>query len=163
MILVADRRDAPLDSLDNNPEKASRRPLTGRREVREELRSSAVIVRCTAKTMKLLGARPREAVELRPLGRWVAARVGQELKSEHLPADALGFFEPENAVIARTASRRMLGIMNDMAMHIEYAVHDVGGLVNLDVPGVNRELRRGCTRMAGTTRGHSTSRSNGSG
>jgi hypothetical protein len=84
-----------------------------------------------------------QVAHLRLLGHWVAARVCHELASEQLSPDALGLLAPDDAVIAKTTSRRVLGIMNDMGMHIEYAANDVGGLANLDVPGVNRALRRG--------------------
>src|SRR5215207_3340700 len=68
------------------------------------------------------------AAELRPLGTYIAEVAEAELRSERLPADALGALDPDTFQLARTASRSVLGCMNDMALHIEYAVASAGGL-----------------------------------
>jgi hypothetical protein len=141
-----------------------------------------VIVRCTAKVLKLLRERPAPYVapgnddwylnllwvdgrkclllvhattlfpvfaadvrtpQLRPVGQWVATRAHQELEAEHLPADILGHLDPAACVITTTASRRVLGVMNDMAVHIEYATIDAGSVALLDADELNHSLRRG--------------------
>ena len=58
--------------------------------------------------------------------------------------------DASDALVTATASRRVLGIMNDMALHIEYAIHDAGGVGSIDVSGLNRELRRGLHTRAGS-------------
>lgn len=83
------------------------------------------------------------AAELRPLRHWIRQRVQLELDAEGLPADALGDLDTEEVVVTKTASRRMLGIMNDMAMHAEFAIYHAGGIAGLDVADLNRTLRRG--------------------
>jgi hypothetical protein len=129
------------------------------------LGSSLVIIRCTAKVLKLLGERPVADVEpgdddwylnllwlggrkclllvhattlfpvftadvrtaqLRPLGQWVTARVVPELLSEQLSPNALGTLNAADAVITKAASRRVLGVMNDMTLQIEFAASDAG-------------------------------------
>jgi hypothetical protein len=83
------------------------------------------------------------ASQLRPVGQWVATRVHEELDAEQLPADSFGHLDPAACVITKTASRHVLGIMNDMGMHIEFATFDAGSLALLDADDLNRSLRRG--------------------
>jgi hypothetical protein len=80
--------------------------------------------------------------ELRPFGPYVSTIVGRELRSEGLPHDALGSLDPAGVQVAKTASRSVLGFMNDMATHIDYAVAAAGGLGRCDIDGINRQLRR---------------------
>nr|MBA3365230.1 hypothetical protein [Actinomycetota bacterium] len=61
---------------------------------------------------------------------------------EGLPSDALGRLEPNEVRLAKTASRHVLGVMNQMALEIGWHVDQVGGLWNIDVDGLNRHLRR---------------------
>lgn len=82
------------------------------------------------------------AAELRPLGPYISAIVERELRSEGLPPDALGSLDPDAVQVAKTASRSVLGFMNDMATHIDYAVATAGGLSRCEVERVNRQLRR---------------------
>lgn len=44
--------------------------------------------------------------------------------------------------MARTASRRVLTLMNDSARACRYAVEDSGGLEHTDLDDFNRRLRR---------------------
>lgn len=82
------------------------------------------------------------AADLRPLGAYLVATVEEALRSERLPADALGPLDPTNVRVSTTASRSVLGFMNDMAAHVGYAVDAAGGLSRLDVAAINRQLRR---------------------
>lgn len=82
------------------------------------------------------------AADLRPLGPYLVTTVEEALRSERLPADALGPLDPTNVQVSTTASRSVLGFMNDMAAHIGYAVDAAGGLSRLDVAAINRQLRR---------------------
>lgn len=45
-------------------------------------------------------------------------------------------------MLAKTASRSVLGFMNDMATHVRYIVASAGGLNHFDVETVNHHLRR---------------------
>jgi hypothetical protein len=82
------------------------------------------------------------AAELRPLGPYLAAAMRAELQAEDLPADALGPLDSTDVQVARTASRSVLGFMNDMAVHVEYAVGSAGGLSACDPAAIGRQLRR---------------------
>jgi hypothetical protein len=82
------------------------------------------------------------AAELRPLGVYVSTIVGRELRSEGLPPGALGSLDPDAVQIAKTASRSVLGFMNDMATRVAHAVAAAGGLGRCDTESVNRQLRR---------------------
>jgi hypothetical protein len=82
------------------------------------------------------------AAELRPLGRYVVDVVEAALRAEGLSAGSLGTLDPDALQIARTASRSVLGFMNDMAVHIDYAVASAGGLERSDPGAVSRHLRR---------------------
>jgi len=80
--------------------------------------------------------------ELRPIGRYVVRRVEAELRSEDLPSDVLGALDPDAVSLAKTASRSVLGFMNDIAMHCRYQVADAGGLDRCEISALNHRLRR---------------------
>ncbi len=79
--------------------------------------------------------------DVTPLESWVANVVRRELSAEGLPLVALGELAAP-AVIAKTASRQMLGFMNEMARFAEYAIEDARGLARCDIAELNREQRR---------------------
>lgn len=79
--------------------------------------------------------------DLTPLDTWLANVVRRELDAESLPGLVLGTFSPP-VVLAKTASRQMLGFMNEMARFAEYAIADAGGLGRCDIEELNREQRR---------------------
>jgi hypothetical protein len=80
--------------------------------------------------------------DLQPFGQWAVAATASALADEGFDSDLFGALDPDSVVTSKTASRRVLGFMNDMALHIEYAMYDDGGLPRLDVAGVNHGLRR---------------------
>lgn len=80
--------------------------------------------------------------QLRPLGQYVVGVVEASLRSEGLPAHALGVLEPAALEVAKTTSRSVLGFMNNMAVHIDYAVASAGGLDRCDACAISRQLRR---------------------
>ncbi len=82
------------------------------------------------------------AANLRPLGSFVVGKIEAELASEGLPSDCLGRLDPEVVQVAKTASRSVLGFMNEMAFYLDYTVHEAGGLSSSDVDELNRDLRR---------------------
>ncbi len=89
--------------------------------------------------------------ELRPFGPFVVRVIEAAVRSEGLPIGALGTFDPDDVPVAKTASRSVLGCMNDLALHCEYAIVDEGSLDRLDVDHLNRQLRRTILGPLGTT------------
>jgi len=82
------------------------------------------------------------AADLRPLGSFVVGKIEAELAAEGLPADRLGRLDRDAVQVAKTASRSVLGFMNEMAFYVECAVAEAGGLGRSDVGELNRDLRR---------------------
>jgi hypothetical protein len=82
------------------------------------------------------------ATDLRPFERRIADLVVAALLDDGLPSDALGRLAPDEVRIAKTASKHVLGVMNQMAFEIEWAVDQAGGLWNVDIGGLNRHLHR---------------------
>lgn len=79
--------------------------------------------------------------DLTPLDTWLVHVVQRELNAEDLPDAVLGELAPPS-VLAKTASRQMLGFMNEMARFAEYAMADAGGLAGCDIAKLNRQQRR---------------------
>jgi hypothetical protein len=82
------------------------------------------------------------APQLRPPGPYIVGVVEAALDSEGLPTHLFGTLDPAALKVAKTASRSVLGFMNDMAVHIDYAVASAGGLGRCDADAVSRHLRR---------------------
>lgn len=80
--------------------------------------------------------------DLQPPGPLIAERVAAALADEKLPLDLLGAIEPDAVRTARTASRRILGFMNDSALTCRDFVERAGGLERTDLDALNRCLRR---------------------
>lgn len=80
--------------------------------------------------------------DLVPLGALVAERAAAALADERLPDDVLGTLDHDAARIARTASRQILGFMNESVQACRFAVERAGGLERTDVDDLNRFLRR---------------------
>jgi hypothetical protein len=80
--------------------------------------------------------------QVTPFGPYVASLVREQLDSEGLPLDILGRLDPEDVRLARTASRSVLGVMNDVARHLRYRVEAAGGIDRTDSFFLNRYLRR---------------------
>lgn len=79
--------------------------------------------------------------DLTPLDLWLGDVVRRELNAEGLPGHVLGDLSPP-VVLVKTASRQMLGFMNEMARFAEYAIADAGGLGRCHIEELNREQRR---------------------
>lgn len=77
------------------------------------------------------------------LGLYVATLVVDALASEGLAGTVLGPTDPSSVRVAKTASRSVLGHMNEMAFEVKHLVASGGGLALTDVADVNRRLRRG--------------------
>ena len=80
--------------------------------------------------------------QLANFGPFVAGTVATALADEGLAADCLGPLDPTPVQVARTASRSVLGFMNDMAATSEYMAKRAGGVTHLDVDDLNAFLRR---------------------
>ena len=80
--------------------------------------------------------------DLRPLSDYLIDAITTELAAEGLPADALSHLDRNDVRIAKTASRRTLGYMNEMTSELEWHIARDGGLHRADVNELNYELRR---------------------
>ena len=79
---------------------------------------------------------------LLPIGPVVVGLIQRELRAEDLPLDCLGQLDPKSVRLAKTASRRVQGYLNEIARYCEYAIAASGGLQRSDIATLNRELRR---------------------
>ncbi len=82
------------------------------------------------------------AGNLRPLGPHLVRAIEEELRSEGLPLDVLGRLDADDVHVARTASRSVLGFMNEMAFHLRYQIEVDGGLDVCDIRALNHRQRR---------------------
>lgn len=80
--------------------------------------------------------------DLRPFEGRIVDLVAGALFDEGLPSDVLGRLERSKVQIAKTASRHVRGVMNQMAFEVEWDIDHAGGLWNVDVDDLNRHLRR---------------------
>lgn len=80
--------------------------------------------------------------QLRDLPGWLAAQVSHALEDEGLPTTQLGSLDTQHALLVRTASKRILGHLNQLAMEVEWAVQEHGGWDEVDLLELNRALRR---------------------
>jgi hypothetical protein len=92
------------------------------------------------------------AAQLRATHQLVTQLIERELGSEGLPLSTFGHLEDESLSIAKTADRRVLGCMNDMALHCEYSVEDAGSLAMLDLRSLNHHLHRNINSSRGYKR-----------
>ena len=81
--------------------------------------------------------------QLDDLGLYVARLVVDALASEGLAGTALGPTDPSTVRVAKTASRSVLGHMNEMTFEAEHLIARDRGLRDADLEAVNRRLRRG--------------------
>ena len=146
-----------------------------------------MILRCTARLMKLLAGRGGLPVEAPPgvddwyghlfvverrkclvlvhadtlfsvidtdvrvaqlddLGIYLATRIIDALASEGLPGGTLGPTDPSKLQVAKTASRSVLGHINEIILDAQYAIEDAGGLQHANLHVINHEIR---TRLRG--------------
>ena len=89
------------------------------------------------------------AAQLDHLGFYVATLVVDALASEGLTRTTLGPMDPSGMRVAKTASRSVLGHMNEMTFEAQQFIAQDGGLRHADPDGVNRRLRRGLHRRGG--------------
>lgn len=80
--------------------------------------------------------------DLRPINRYIVALLESALREERLPIDALGRLDPGEVQLAKTASRHVRGVMNEMALECGWQIDQAGGLANVNVAELNHDLRR---------------------
>ena len=80
--------------------------------------------------------------DLQPLGPFLVDAIVVALDAERLPRDALGELDGTTVRLAKTASRRVLGYMNEIAVHIAYALDRTGHVLDVDVITLNKQLQR---------------------
>jgi hypothetical protein len=85
-----------------------------------------------------------------PIGPYVVSLAEENLSSEGLAPDALGRLDREDVLLAKTASRSILGVMNDTAVHARYRIAAMRGIDRTDTVFLNRYLRRALHNRAGT-------------
>lgn len=82
------------------------------------------------------------AAQFDRLGMYVAGLVVDALASEGLSVSALGPTDPGGIRVARTASRSVLGHMNEIALETQHLVAKAGGPQHADLDAIGRWLRR---------------------
>ena len=87
--------------------------------------------------------------DLRPIGPYVVSLVEEHLRSEGLAIGTLGRLDGDDVHLAKTASRSILGVMNDAAVHARYRIEAMGGIDRSDPLFLNRYLRRAPHYRAG--------------
>jgi hypothetical protein len=80
--------------------------------------------------------------DLRPVESRIVDLLAAALLEEGLPIDALGRLDPSEVRFAETASRHVLGVMNQMSFEIGWHVKQAGGLGNIEIDELNSHLRR---------------------
>jgi len=92
------------------------------------------------------------AAGLRPIGPPVVSAIQTALQAEGLPGDSLGEFDAQKVIVAKTADRRILGTMNDLALTAEHVIAAAGGLARCDIDGLNHALHRTINSITGHVR-----------
>jgi hypothetical protein len=87
--------------------------------------------------------------DITPIGPYVVALVEEHLRSEGLAVDALGPLDQRDVRLAKTASRSILGVINDAARLARYRIEAMGGIDGTDTHFLNRFLRRTLHNRAG--------------
>jgi hypothetical protein len=89
------------------------------------------------------------AAGLRPIGPPAVAAIQAALHAEGLPADTLGQLDPQQVVVAKTAERRILGTINDLAFTTERVIATTGGLAHCDIDALHHGLHRTINSITG--------------
>ena len=80
--------------------------------------------------------------DLRPLGSYLVDAIQTELRAEGLPEDTFSGLDPDGIQLAKTASRRTLGFMTEMAFELDWIITDKRGLRRSHINELNHALRR---------------------
>lgn len=103
-----------------------------------------------ASTLFAIFAPDVQADDLWPLGPFLTTKVAEQLAAEGLPADALGDLDGALAAVGKTASRQILGCMNDQAFAIRQIVEQDRGLARADLGGSTVICKTTSSRPAST-------------
>jgi hypothetical protein len=87
--------------------------------------------------------------QLDDLGLYVTTLIVDALSSERLSGTVLGPTDPSSVQVAKTASRSVLGHMNEITFEAQHLIAHSGGLQHADLDSVNRQLRRGLHARGG--------------
>ena len=82
------------------------------------------------------------AAAWRPPGPAAVAAIESALVREQIITGTFGVLDPAAVVLAATASRRVLGFMNETAHACRHGVELAGGLEHVDIAELNRRLCR---------------------
>jgi hypothetical protein len=88
--------------------------------------------------------------QLDDVGLYAATLVIDALASEGLAGATLGPTDPSRVRVARTASRSILGHLNEMVFEAEHLIAYGGGLQHANLDDVNGRLRRGLHGRGGS-------------
>lgn len=80
--------------------------------------------------------------DLRPLGSYLVEAIQTELRVEGLPENTFPDLDPDDLLLAKTASRSTLGFMTEMAFELGWIIEDKRGLRRSDINDLNHALRR---------------------
>ncbi|CCK59082.1 Conserved protein of unknown function [Mycobacterium canettii CIPT 140070010] len=89
------------------------------------------------------------AAGLRPIGPPVVSAIQDALQAEGLPVDTLGDLDPQQVAVAKTADRRVLGTINDLAFTTEHVIATAGGLARCDIDALHHGLHRTINSITG--------------
>ena len=89
------------------------------------------------------------AAGLRPIGPPVVSAIQAALQAEHLPIDTLGELDPWQVAVAKTADRRILGTINDLAFTTEHVIATTGGLARCNINALHHGLHRTINSITG--------------
>jgi hypothetical protein len=87
--------------------------------------------------------------DLEPPGPPLVRAITNAIRYE-FPLGVLGPLDPGAVKLARTASRRGLGHMNELAVECGWAIDAAGGLRAVDLDRLNHDLRRHLHNLDGT-------------
>jgi len=79
----------------------------------------------------------------------VVSAIQAALQAEHLPIDTLGELDPWQVAVAKTADRRILGTINDLAFTTEHVIATTGGLARCDINALHHGLHRTINSITG--------------
>jgi len=87
--------------------------------------------------------------QLDDVGLYVTTLIVDALSSEGLPGTVLGATDPSSVQVAKTASRSVLGHMNEITFEAQHLIAYSGGVQHADLDSVNGQLRRGLHARGG--------------
>ena len=87
--------------------------------------------------------------QLDDVGLYATTLIVDALSSEGLSGTVLGPTDPSSVQVAKTASRSVLGHMNEITFEAQHLIAHSGGLQHANLDNVNGQLRRGLHARGG--------------